>query len=84
MDGVVNFSHEGIEYSADVIKSENLLPPYYWVLFRNPEMQKKLGDDIAFIEKDGKLISVHPSIAKKNQDLLQAVKTALENYLYKM
>jgi transposase len=80
----VNFSHEGIEYSADVIRSENLLPPYYWVLFHNPEMQKKLGEDIAFIEKDGKLKSVHPSLSKKNQDLLQAVRMALEKFLYQM
>jgi hypothetical protein len=83
MDGVVTFSHEGIEYSAQVISSENLLPPYHWVLFKSPEMQQKLGDDVAFIEKDGKLKSVHPSLARKNLELLQAIKSALEKHLIK-
>jgi hypothetical protein len=81
MDGVVTFSHDGIEYAADVISSENLLPSYHWILFRNPEMKQMLGDDVAFIEKDGKLKSVHPG--KKNHELLQVIKFALEKHLQK-
>src|SRR5438105_2298935 len=81
MDAMVTFSHEGKEYSADVISSENISPHYHWLLFRQPEIQKKLGEDIAFIEKEGKLKSIHPSIAKKNQDLLETIKTALKTHL---
>jgi hypothetical protein len=83
MDGQVTFSHEGVEYGADVISSENLQPPYHWILFRDPDMQKILGDDVAFIEKDGKLKSVHPALAKKNHELLQAIQSALQKHLQK-
>lgn len=81
MDGVVTFLHEGKEYSADVVSSENLHPHYYWLLFKNPEMQKQFGDDIAFVEKEGKLKSIHPALAKKNYELLHHIKDALEKHL---
>jgi hypothetical protein len=81
MDGTVTFSHEGKEYSADVISSENLSPHYYWLLFKNPEMRRQLGDDVAFIVKEGTLKSIHPSLAKRNIQLMNEIRAALEKHL---
>jgi hypothetical protein len=84
MDGTVTFSHEGKEYSAKVIGSENLSPHYYWLLFKEAEMQRQLGEDVAFVVKEGKLKSIHPSLAKRNIQLMNEIKAALEKHLQKI
>jgi hypothetical protein len=81
MQGTFTFLHDGKQYSADVISSENLSPHYYWLHFQQAEMQKQLGDDVAFIEKEGGLKSIHPSLAKKNAQLLADIRSALEKHL---
>lgn len=81
MNTPLTFWHDGKEYAADVVSSENLQPHYHWLLFRSDDMKTALGEDVAFVENDGNLKSVHPSLARRNQELFESIRAALQQHL---
>ena len=83
MDEVIRFSFKGKEYTGDVLSSLDMTPHYHWLIFRQPEMQKLLGEEIAFVVRNAELTPVNIFLAQKNRELFNAIVAAMQKHLNK-
>lgn len=83
MDEVIRFSFKGKEYTGDVLSSLDMTPHYHWVIFKQPEMQKLLGEEIAFVVRNAQLKPVNIFLAQKNRELFSEIVAAMERHLNK-
>ncbi len=81
MEDVIKFSFNGKEYTGTILSSLDMTPHYHWVIFKQPEMQEILGDEIAFIVKNAELRPVISFLAHKNKELFQQIRNAMEKHL---
>ena len=81
MEDVIKFSFNGKEYTGTILSSLDMTPHYHWVIFKQPEMQEILGDEIAFIVKNAELRPVNSFLAHKNKELFQQIRNAMEKHL---
>lgn len=84
MDEVIRFSFKGKEYTGDVLSSLDMTPHYHWVIFKQPEMQKLLGEEIAFVVRNAQLKPVNIFLAQKNRELFSEIVAAMEKHLNKV
>jgi hypothetical protein len=81
MENVIRFSFNGKEYTGNILSSLDIIPHYHWVIFRQPEIQDVLGDEIAFVVKNAELRPVNTFLANKNKELFQQIKSAMQKHL---
>lgn len=81
MESVIRFSFKGKEYTGNIFSSLDMMPHYHWVIFRQPEIQEVLGDEIAFVVKNAELSPVNTFLANKNKELFQQIQSAMQKQL---
>jgi hypothetical protein len=81
MDDAIKFSFNGKEYTGSILSSLDITPHYHWVIFKDPEMQEVLGDEIAFVVKNAELKPVNTFLANKNKELFQQIQSAMLKHL---
>ena len=81
MENVIHFSFNGKEYAGTILSSLDMIPHYHWVIFRQPEIQEILGDEIAFVVKNAELRPVNSFLANKNKELFQQIQSAMQKHI---
>lgn len=81
MEELIQFSFKGKKYTGSVLSSLDITPHYHWVIFKQPELQEVLGDEIAFVVKDAALKPVNTFLAHKNKELFLQIQEAMEKHL---
>lgn len=81
MNDVISFSFNGKVYTGNILSSLEMTPHYHWIIFRQPEIQEVLGDEIAFVVKDAELRPVNTFLANKNKELFQQIQSAMQKHL---
>lgn len=82
MISTIKFDFNEKEYSVKVISSLDVKPCYHWVLFEDEELKGQLGEDLALIEKEGKIEAVQ-KISSLNKTLYYQIIAAIEKHLAK-
>ena len=84
MDEEIHFSFKGKEYTGSILSSLDMTPHYHWVIFKQPEMQQLLGEEIAFVVRNAELRPVNVFLANKNRELFGQIQAAMQRQLAKL
>lgn len=83
MEEVIEFCYQDTVYTGSLLSSKDMTPQYHWLLLRQPEMQKILGEELAFVVKENSLRPINTFLAHKNKELFQQIQAAMEKHLSK-
>lgn len=68
-----SFTFGGKRYSGTVASSTKMEPHYYWFICKDQELIDLLGEDLAFVKKDGTLRAMNYTLAERHPQLFGAI-----------
>lgn len=70
----------GKVYSCDIIINRDQQPTYCWIVFKDQELIKILGEDISFVVHESFVIGVNPPVAEHRKPLYAVIENAVYSY----